>query len=135
MGQPSLRHSLGTYTKVDKWTKKVPEESKGTDIYHTSNVKLISFIRHDHLPAISRTETYTNLATSKKSLPMDNQWAINEMFTEDQGAKVAIAIKQGEATGISDGSYKNKKGTAACIVEANIDTSSRIYALHDTARR
>ena len=40
---------------------------------------------------------------------MDDQWAINEMFTEDQGVKVAIAIKRGEATGISDGSYKNKK--------------------------
>ena len=57
------------------------------------------------------------------------------MLSEDQGAKVARAIQRGEATGISDGSYKNRRGAAACIIEANKDTSSRIYALHDTPGR
>ena len=135
MGQPALRHSLGTYERVDKWTDKVPEDSKGADVYHTSNVKLISFVRHVDLPAKTRIETFHDLATAKQSLPTDDQWAINEMFSEDQGAKVARAIQRGDATGISDGSYKNKRGTAACIIEANKDTSSRIYALHDTPGR
>ena len=73
MGQPSLRHSLGTYAKVEKWIEKVPEDSKGADVYHTSNVKLISFIRHDDLPDISLAETYSDLTTTKKSLPTDDQ--------------------------------------------------------------
>ena len=36
------------------------------------------------------------------------------------------------ATGISDGSFKHNRGTAACILEANNDSNSRIYAVHDT---
>ena len=79
-----------------------------------------------------RIEPFHDLATAKKSLPTDDQWAINEMFSDDQEEKVAKAIQCGDATGISDGSYKNKRGTAACIIEANKDTSSRIYAFHDT---
>ena len=55
--------------------------------------------------------------------------------SEDQGAKVMRAIQRGDVTGISDGSYKNKRGTVACIIETNKDTSTRIYALHDTPGR
>ena len=135
MGQPALRHSLGTYERVAKWTDKVPEDSKGADVYHTSNIKLISFIRQDNLPAMSRIETYPDLETAKQSLPKEDQWAINKMFAEDQGSKVAKAIQRGDATGISDGSYKNKRDIVTCIIEANRDTSSRIYALHDTPGR
>ena len=45
---------------------------------------------------------------------------------------MAQAITKGTATGISDGSFKHNRGTAACIVEANNDSNSRIYAVHDT---
>ena len=135
IGQPALRHSLGTYERVDKWTDTLPEDSKGADVYHTRNVKLISFVRSVDIPAICRLDTFHDLDTARKALPIDDQWAINKLLSDDQGAKVARAIQIGEATGISDGSFKNKRGTAACIIEANKDTSSRIYAFHDTPGR
>ena len=43
------------------------------------------------------------------------------MFVEDQESKVAITIER-EATGISDGLYKNNRDTAICIIEANGNT-------------
>ena len=66
MSQPALRHSLGTYERVDKWTDKVPEDSKGADVYHTRNVKLISFVQHVDIPAMRRIETFNDLATATK---------------------------------------------------------------------
>ena len=64
MGQPALRHSLGTYERVDKWIDKVPEDSKGADVYQTRNVKLISFVQHVDLPTMRRIETFNDLATA-----------------------------------------------------------------------
>ena len=40
----------------------------------------------------------------------------------------------GTATGISDGPFKNNRDTTACIIEANNNNNSRIYAVHDTPR-
>ena len=54
------------------------------------------------------------------------------MWSQDQGLAVAQAIKKVKATGISDGSFKNNRGTAACIIEANKNNNSRSYAVHDT---
>ena len=43
------------------------------------------------------------------------------------------AVKEiGRATEISDGSFKNNRGTASCTIEANNNNNSRIYAVHDT---
>ena len=54
------------------------------------------------------------------------------MWSQDQGKAIANAIQLGNATGISDGSYKNNRGTAACVTEENNNEDSRIYAVHDT---
>ena len=50
----------------------------------------------------------------------------------NQGIVVAKAIASGNATGISFGSFKQHRDTAVCIIEANNDIKSRIYAVHDT---
>ena len=55
------------------------------------------------------------------------------MWSQDQGLVVAQAITKGNATGISDGSFKHNRGTAACIIEANNNNNnSRVCAVHDT---
>ena len=49
--------------------------------------------------------------------------------------EVSLVIRREQVTGISDGSFKDKRGTAACILEANKDSESRLYVLHDTPSR
>ena len=54
------------------------------------------------------------------------------MWSQDQGLAVAQSITKRKATGISDGSFKHNRGTTACIIEANNNNNSRIYAVYDT---
>ena len=74
----------------------------------------------------------TTLQEAKDLLPQDDQWDISNMWLQDQGKEIANAIQLGNATGLSDGSYKNNRGTAACVMEENNNEDSRIYAVHDT---
>jgi hypothetical protein len=46
-----------------------------------------------------------------------DQWAITEITMTDEGKGIAQAIKNGTAIAVSDGSYKDGKGTAAFILE------------------
>ena len=78
------------------------------------------------------SENPTTVQEAKDLLPQDDQWAISNMWSQDQGKAIANAIYWGNAIGISDGSYKNNRGTTACVMEENNNDDSRIYAVHDT---
>lgn len=65
----------------------------------------------------------TTLQEAKQWLPVDDIWAINKMWSANQGYIVPEALRKGEATGISDGFYKNKRDTKACIIETNVWTT------------
>ena len=54
------------------------------------------------------------------------------MWSENQGLAVAKTIIIGNATGISDGSFKHNRGIVTSIIEANNNINSRIYVVHDT---
>ena len=69
---------------------------------------------------------------AKNMLPIDDQWTINNIWSHDQGKTVAKDVELGKATGISDGSYKNNRSTAACILEENSNKESRMYVVDTT---
>ena len=50
----------------------------------------------------------------------------------DRMSSCEVVTEIGRATEISDGSFKNNRGTASCTIEANNNNNSRIYAVHDT---
>ena len=54
------------------------------------------------------------------------------MWSKDQEFAVAHTIITGQATGISDGTFKYNSGIEACIIEANNNINSHIYAVYDT---
>ena len=54
------------------------------------------------------------------------------MWSTDQGFAVAQVIITGQATGISDGTFKYNRDTVACIIEFNNNINSHIYAVYDT---
>ena len=50
----------------------------------------------------------------------------------DQRSAVSQIIITGKAKVIGDDSFKDNRGTAVCIIEANNNINSRIYAVHNT---
>ena len=50
------------------------------------------------------------------SLPTADRWAIDSFQTSDNGQALAMAIITGQATAVSDGSYKSSLGTSAFIL-------------------
>ena len=65
-------------------------------------------------------------------LHIEDHRAIGKMWSTDQEFAVAYTIITGQATGISDGTFKYNRGTVACIIEANNNINSHIYAVYDT---
>ena len=59
----------------------------------------------------------TSLEEARLSLmPMD-LWAVDVLIHDDDGASVAAAILDGSAYAVSDGSYKQNRGTSAFLLE------------------
>jgi hypothetical protein len=54
-------------------------------------------------------------------LPVEAQWAIKVLKTDDGGAHLANAIRQGTAIAVSDGSLKLDIGTSAFILTSSTD--------------
>jgi hypothetical protein len=72
------------------------------------------------LPASPQT-----LTTAIDQLPQTNKWAVQYLFSKDDGRKVAMEIISGTAIAVSDGSYKDNFGTSAFIFEC-VNSKGRI---------
>jgi hypothetical protein len=61
-----------------------------------------------------------------------DQWAIQELSVKDNGKAISKAIQRGTAIAVSDGSYKDDRGTAAFILERSdqFDLSGRIIGVN-----
>lgn len=64
--------------------------------------------------------------------PAADKWAIQEITVTDNGKAIAQAIRDGTAIAVSDGSYKNERGTAAFILEIsdNFEETGRIVGVN-----
>ena len=78
---------------------------------------------------ISHTSLPTTLAEAIEHLPPGNQWAVRRFDSTDNGDRVAQAIRAGTAIAISDGSFKDRFGTAAIVIEAE-DSEHNIIAVN-----
>ena len=56
----------------------------------------------------------------------DARWAIKNFIATDEGTSIAAAIKAGECTAVSDGSFKQEFGTACWTIQGNSE-AGRIY--------
>ena len=69
------------------------------------------------------TRSHDNLADPslqeyiQKHVHKDARWAVERFAITDDGATIADAIRQGKGIGVSDGSFKDKFGTACWILQ------------------
>ena len=52
-----------------------------------------------------------------QQLPADVRWALCDIAASDNGVVIAQALRDGTAVAVSDGSFKDKFGTAAWVIE------------------
>ena len=58
----------------------------------------------------------------QESVHQDAKWAVERFQNSDDGATIADAIRKGTAIGVSDGSFKDKHGTACWILQGETAT-------------
>jgi hypothetical protein len=81
----------------------------------------------DAIPAA--IDNPTSLAAAISQLPLECRWAVQRFDAPDNGMCIALAIQQGTAIAVSDGSFKDGRGTAAIIIEA-ADTADNIIIVN-----
>ena len=57
---------------------------------------------------------------------VDEKWSLEDVICNHDGRIIAEAIESGTALAVSDGSFKNERGTSAAIIEKEGDEFSRI---------
>ena len=58
-----------------------------------------------------------SLRATIQQLPVDVRWALRDIAASDNGVVIAQALRDGTAVAVSDGSFKDKFGTAAWVIE------------------
>jgi hypothetical protein len=74
----------------------------------------------------------THLDSCQLSIPVLDRWAMDELWHTDNGQHVTQAITQGTALIISDGSYKNDRGTSAFLLQGPSKELQRILGVNRT---
>ena len=64
------------------------------------------------------------------NLEETDEWSLELIISDDSGASIRDAIKEGTCLAISDGSNKNNRGTSAGIIEKQGVTESRLIVLN-----
>jgi len=69
----------------------------------------------------------SSLEKAISSSPKSQKWAVECYYVANGGATIAAALREGKAIAVSDGSYKDKYGSAALVIEGE-DSTNRILA-------
>ena len=118
LGRTSPRQGQSKYSKTDQLDREAPEGlhlattiRKGPYVIYQGSGAL----KESRIPA--RKIIRPNFEQEQGERPVLDQWAIKEVTISDNGIALATAIRNGTAIAVSDGSYKDGRGTAAFILE------------------
>ena len=74
---------------------------------------------YHHQPSTHNSTTPISLREIIDQLPDSIKWCADHFWASDNGDTIAEAIRQGTAVALSDGSYKDQRGTSAWVIEAD----------------
>jgi hypothetical protein len=113
--RPNRRLHQGVFASVQDTSPVLPKDLIRADV----SVHCDRFVLHstgEHLLVPSRPVP-TTLNDASEALPLLDQWAIGKCWHSDNGLRLATAIRHGTALTISDGSYKQDRGTSAFLLQ------------------
>jgi hypothetical protein len=70
-----------------------------------------------------------DFARARGSLPQADQWAMSQISLPDNGTGLAASLIAGSAIAVSDGSFKDGRGTAAFVIEDCIHPNNLSQAI------
>ena len=77
------------------------------------------------------TAPSTTLLEALAVVEASDQWAVDSTHVKDDGLAFAAAIRRGDAKAVSDGSFKNAKGTSASVLFSSRSTdTNRIVSVN-----
>jgi hypothetical protein len=71
-----------------------------------------------------------NLEDARQHRNSAYKWAISLIVSNDNGQNLAKALRQGMAYGVSDGSYKDDRGTSAFLLEGESGETNQIMRVN-----
>jgi hypothetical protein len=128
--RPNRRLHQGVFAIVQDPSPTLPKDLLRADV----SVRRARFLLHSvgaHLLVPSRPPP-TTLDDASKALPRLDQWAIDECWHSDNGLHLATALRHGTALAISDGSYKQDRGTSAFLLQGPLKAQFRILGVNRT---
>jgi hypothetical protein len=132
-GRISPRQARSKYFKTDQLLREHPEGLRIATVSQDGPFILLQgsgdFV--SAMPPLIPTPAVDTFEQVRLLRPTLDQWAIQEITVTDNGLAMANAIKNGTAIAVSDGSYKNGRGTAAFILEiSEFDKTGRIVGVN-----
>ena len=117
------------FVRINGICLSIPEDLERAEVeqYHSVSCLKGSAPSLDHPPP-SRPAT---LEEARRTLPHSDIWATDILVHSDDGASVAAAILAGTAYAVSDGSFKQQRGTSAFLLEGIDGETNRIVGFNE----
>jgi hypothetical protein len=128
--RPNRRFHSGIFALLHDIAPSLPSDLIRADvIIRRQRFILHSVGKHQLIPVPPFPTQFDDVCTH---LPLLDQWAVDECWHSDNGFLVADAIGDGTALAISDGSYKNERGTSAFLLQGLSKEQGRILGVDCT---
>ena len=125
-GRPS-RNSVMRFEATSQLREAIPAEAVPATVEQVRRVLVLTgYANIEPTPTLASP---TTLREAVNRLPQTSNWAVTDFKCADEGKHVAQAIKDGTCIAVSDGSYKNARGTACWIIEGP-DPKYRVFCPH-----
>jgi hypothetical protein len=111
-----LRNAGGDFESTRGIATEVPADLERADVEQYRN--FFRLMGSASWFATPRPDRPTSLDTARDSLDKRDIWAAEILIHDDDGATVASSIQDGTAYAVSDGSYKDNRGTSAFLLES-----------------
>ena len=125
----STRSLAGKFYNPMIWKKPSPSDLARADFYKKDN-KQGNLLQYETTRHKSTQEEPQTLPDILNILKPTEDWTLELIHSHDQGATIRDAIKEGTCLAISDGSFKNNRGTSAGIIEKEGVPESRMIILN-----
>jgi hypothetical protein len=126
------RRGLAYYEILDVLTTEPPSDLSIASIEttHSSTIKLLSTSSWLEIPRLSQLFPPQTLEDARQCRQSADKWAISLLVSNDNGQNLADAIQKGSAYGVSDGSYKDARGTSTFLIEGDSGKTNRILGVN-----
>ena len=106
----------------------IPDDLEKADVEQYNNVtRLLGSAPWQARPVSGVPST---LEEARQALPSADVWAAEILLSTDEGTIVAASIRAGTAYAVSDGSYKEDRGTSAFLLEGASGAEGRIIGMN-----